>query len=97
MQLRKHGFLGAAQGVAQGAGAHWAVGMTLCGDAMPQVEQPLFPPNTPAMLTLQAPRATARLRVNVKGFNMGEKSPWQSLIRVANPAGRLALPLVSLG
>jgi hypothetical protein len=28
------------------------------------------------MLTLQNPRATARLRLNVKGFNMGEDSPW---------------------
>ena len=30
------------------------------------------------MLTLHAPRATARLRLNVKGFNMGDRSPWQS-------------------
>jgi len=27
------------------------------------------------MLTLQNPRATARLRLKVKGFNMGEYSP----------------------
>src|SRR5262245_61273130 len=33
------------------------------------------------MLTLQNPRATARLRLNVKGFNMGENSPWLTLNR----------------
>src|SRR4051812_49306440 len=31
------------------------------------------------MLTLLATRATARLRLNVKGLNMGDSSPWQSL------------------
>jgi hypothetical protein len=30
------------------------------------------------MLTLDAPRAKARLRLKVKGFNMGDISPWQS-------------------
>src|SRR5437588_9602388 len=70
--------------------AHWDVGMTLCGEAMPHVEQPLPPPNRPAMLTLHAPRATARLRLNVKGFNMGDISPWQSF-----KGGRIR-PAVSL-
>jgi hypothetical protein len=32
------------------------------------------------MLTLQNPRARARLRLNVKGFNMGENAPWLTLI-----------------
>src|SRR5580704_10827230 len=69
---------------------HWALGLEPCGDARPQVEQPL-PPNRPAMLTLHAPRATARLRLNVKGFNMGDISPWQSFGQ-----GRRIRPAVSL-
>ena len=40
---------------------------------MPQVVQLSSCP--PAMLTLQSPRARARLRLNVKGFNMGENAP----------------------
>lgn len=41
------------------------------------------------MLTLHAPRAMARLRLNVKGFNMGDRSPWQSFDpgRRIRPAG----------
>src|SRR3954453_16805520 len=49
--------------------------------------------NRPAMLTLQAPRARARLRLNVKGFNMGDNSPSQTYrSRAANRIGRLAPP-----
>jgi hypothetical protein len=63
-----------------------------CGDARPHVPQPLPPPpNKPAMLTLHAPRATARLRLNVKGFNMGDISPWQSFDQ-----GKRIRPAVSL-
>jgi hypothetical protein len=63
--------------------AHGACGLH-CGEA-----------NRPAMLTLQAPRARARLRLNVKGFNMGDISPWQTdRSRAANRIGRLALPLM---
>ena len=36
--------------------------------------------NPPALLTLENPRATARLRLNVKVFNMGENSPWLTII-----------------
>jgi hypothetical protein len=47
------------------------------------------------MLTLQAPRATARLRLNVKGFNMGDISPWQSFNQAkAYPAGRFTLRFI---
>jgi hypothetical protein len=47
------------------------------------------------MLTLHAPRATARLTLNVKGFNMGDNSPWQtkSAGRRIRPAG-LPRPLL---
>ena len=46
---------------------------TALGEAKPQVVQLSSCP--PAMLTLQNPRARARLRLNVKGFNMGENAP----------------------
>src|SRR4051812_34652557 len=43
------------------------------------------------MLTLHKPRATARLRLNVKVFNMGDYSPWQTIDQ-----GRRYRPAVSL-
>ena len=48
------------------------------GEASPQVVQ--LESNPPALLTLENPRATARLRLNVKVFNMGENSPWLTII-----------------
>ena len=64
---------------AHGAGSHpatppWPVAYgPPWAEAKPQVVQLSSCP--PAMLTLQNPRARARLRLNVKGFKMGENAP----------------------
>ena len=75
-------FLAGAQ-VLQPLSPHWPEATTdwgePWGEAMPQVAHPL--PCPPARLTPHAPRARARLTLNIKGFNMGEVSPWQTSVK----------------
>src|SRR4051794_7907807 len=50
----------------------------------------------PARTTLLAPRAMARLTLNVNGFNMGDDSPWQQSVQ-GDESGRPFHDAPSLG
>ena len=83
----KQCFLGAQPVSHWGEGPHCGLAQGDCGLG------PCAEAKIPAMLTLHAPSATARLRLNVKGLNMGDNSPWQTYrSRAANRIGRLAPP-----